>query len=145
MVRVFKIDAANQNAFPKCLCGTSLPQPEGFFRKSEGVFRESETWCSFAYVSSASHLDLLRLRLGLSHLHLSRNFEPATEGFPNRSFNFKDAYHSYIESPGSEMKLLLFTLRLRSCSNHRLLLTLPMRGRSSSTHCVCLCVCLLPL
>ena len=64
-VRVFKIDAAIRNAFPKCICSDSLQQsgrllPQigrlllrivRFLPKSTG-FKVSKTRCSFAYWSS---------------------------------------------------------------------------------------------
>ena len=116
-VRFFKIDAAIRNAFPKCVCAQLHRKPEGFFRKSEGFFRESESFfwrigqrisfqirtahkfpkrgaASLTYLPR-SRLDLLRSRLGLPRLRLSRNSGPATEGFSNRGINFKDAYRIY--------------------------------------------------
>ena len=56
-------------------------------------FQESH-WTLFTYLPR-SHLGLLRSRLGLPCLCLSRNFGPVRERFPNRGINFKDAYHRY--------------------------------------------------
>ena len=58
----YAIDAAIRNTFLKCVCGMSplqtrrlLPRIGNFFPKSAGFVHTyvSETWCSFAYVSSA--------------------------------------------------------------------------------------------
>jgi len=116
MVRVFKIDAAIWNAFPKCVCGATPPQtgrllPKNgrllprigkFFpknRKASSEERWVRTHITFQNAVQLlltylprSRLDLPCSRLGLPCLHLSRNSGQATEGFSNRGINFKDAY-----------------------------------------------------
>ena len=79
-----------QNAFAARL----RRKPEGFFQRALGSYSHK-----FPKRGAASLTYLSRLRLGLPHLHLglphlclSRNLGPATEGFPNRNINFKDAY-----------------------------------------------------
>jgi len=110
-VRVFKIDAAIQNAFPKCICGMTLPQTgrllprigKFFSEESEDFFRRALVSYTHKFpkrgAASLMYLprlcfDLPRSRLGLPRLRLSRNSGPATEGFSNRGINFKDAYHN---------------------------------------------------
>ena len=117
-VRVFKIDAAIQNAFPKCVCGATplqtgrlLPkigrlllrirkffseESEGFFRRALVSYTHKFPKCGAALLTDLPRLrlDLPRSRLGLPRLHLSRNSGPATEGFSNRGINFKDAYRT---------------------------------------------------
>ena len=116
-VRVFKIDAAIRNAFPKCVCGASPPQTgrllpqigrllprigKFFLRsgrllpKSAGFvhtlsFRNTVQLRLHTYLPCL-HLGLPRSHLGQPHLCLSWNSGPATGGFSNRSINFKDAY-----------------------------------------------------
>ena len=115
-VRVFIIDAAIRNAFPKCVCGATprqtgrllpktgrrLPrigkffseESEGFFRRSLGSYTHKFPKRGAALLTylPRSLLDLPRSRLGLPRLRLSQNSGPATEGFSNRGINFKDAY-----------------------------------------------------
>jgi len=72
-------------------------ESEGFFRRALGSYihkfpKRGEA--SLMYLPR-SRLDLPRSRLGLPHLRFSRNSSPATEGFLNRSINFKDAYRMY--------------------------------------------------
>jgi len=95
-VRAFKIDAAIWNAFLKCGYGMSPPQPGRLLlriiwflpkmRKASSKerwvrthvsFRESH-WTLSTYLPH-SRLGLTRSHLGLLHLCLSQNSEPATE------------------------------------------------------------------
>ena len=102
-VHVFKIDAAIRNAFLKCVCGATLLQTGGFFRKSEGFFRRAlgsytrklpKCGAASLMYLPRSRLDLPHSRLGLPRLRSSRNSGQATEGFSNHGINFKDAYRS---------------------------------------------------
>jgi len=122
MVRVFKIDAAIRNTFPKCVCGVTplqtgrfllkirrlLPRigkfipkkSEGFFRRALGSYTHNFPKRGAASLTYLPHsrLDLPRSRLGLPRLPLSRNSGPVTEGFSNRGINFKDAYRISLAS-----------------------------------------------
>ena len=107
-VRVFKIDAAIRNAFPKYVCGATppqtgrllpkigrlLPRIGKFFPKNRKASSE-ERWVRthISFRNGAASLTYLpRSRLGLPRLRLSRISGPATEGFSNRGIDFKDAY-----------------------------------------------------
>jgi len=71
-------------------------ESEGFFRRALGSYTHKfpkRGAASLTYLPR-SRLDLLGSRLGLLRLRLSRNSDPATEGFLNRGINFKDAYRS---------------------------------------------------
>ena len=102
MVRVFKIDAAIRNAFPKCVCGATPPQTGRLLPKIGrllpriGKFfpknRKASYTHKFPKCGAASLTYLPRSRLGLPRLRLSRNSGPAMEGFSNRGIKFKDAY-----------------------------------------------------
>jgi len=109
-----KIDAAIWNVFPKCVCSATPPQTrrllprfgkffseesEGFFRRALGSYTHK-----FPKHGAALLTNLPRSRLDLPHLRLSWNSGPATEGFSNRSVNFKDAYRIYqaFSSPNLE-------------------------------------------
>jgi len=75
-------------------------ESEGFFRRALGSYTHKfpkRGAASLTYLPR-SRLDLPRSRLGLLHLRLSRNSGPATEGFSNRSINFKDAYRNNFSS-----------------------------------------------
>ena len=71
-------------------------ESEGFFRRVLDSYAHKFPKRGAASLMHLphSHLDLLRSRLGLLRLRLSRNSGPATEGFSNRGINFKDAYLS---------------------------------------------------
>ena len=121
-VRVIEIDAAIQNAFPKCVCGATPPQtgrllprigkffPKNWKASSEellGLYTHKfpkRGAASLTYLPR-SRLDLPRSRLGLPRLCLSRNSGPATKGFSNRGINFKDMYRTYQPIICGENKL----------------------------------------
>ena len=76
-------------------------ESEGFFRRALGLYTHKFPKRGAASLTYLPHtrLGLPRLRLGLPRLRLSQNSGPATEGFSNRSINFKDAYRSCSADP----------------------------------------------
>jgi len=107
-VRVFKIDAAIRNAFPKCICSASPPQTRRllpqigrllprigkFFEEVEGFFQRvlGSYTHKFPKRGAASFMYLPRSRLDLPCLHLSQNSGPVTEGLLNRGINFNGSF-----------------------------------------------------
>jgi len=83
-------------------------ESEGFFRRALGSYTHKfpiRGAASLTYLPR-SRLDLPRSRLGLPRLRLSRNSGPATEGFPNRGINFKDAYRRLMVLEGKSLPSL---------------------------------------
>ena len=120
-VCIFKIDAAIRNAFPKCVCGATLQQTRRLFPKigrlllrigkffpknrkassenrkvfseeSERFFRRALGLYTYKFPKRGAASLMYHLR---SCLGLSRNSNPATEGFSNRGINFQDVYRSW--------------------------------------------------